>query len=128
MSKQSALDAMVKASQLEQAKSPAFLNAWKDAIHMAGVEYFNVTTDTVGQATDKFQLVPDLARVFDSVGALSTYEQVFLISLCQFYCDSDTRNYCDEHGLTMPSLADIANLSDERRVIIVALLNSYSGW
>lgn len=128
MSKQAAIQAILDASEREQAKPAAFLNAWKDGIHLAGIGYFNVTSDTVGQATDKFQLVPDLARVFDSVGVLSHYEQVFLISLCQFYCDSDTHAYCADTGLAMPSLADIANLDTQRLDVITRLMHSYSGW
>ncbi len=128
MSKQTALDAMVEASRLQEAKPPEFLTAWKDAVYLAGVEYFVVTCDSVGQATDKNQLRPDLELIFQAVAAMSTYEQIFILSLCQFYSDSDVRNYCDESGMVMPSLADIANLSDERRNVIVALLNSYSGW
>ena len=119
---------MVKASRLEQAKPPAFLSAWKDAVYLAGVQYFTVSCESVGQATDKNQLRPNLELTFQAVAAMSTYEQVFILSMCQFYSDSEVRDYCNESGQVFPSLADIANLSDERRNVIVALLNSYSGW
>ena len=82
----------------------------------------------MGQATDKFQLAPDLAHVFDSAGVLSHYEQIFLMALCQFYCDSDTRAYCEDTGIAIPSLADIANLDPERLDVITRLMHSYSGW
>ena len=50
MSKQLALDAMIETSEREQTKPPVFLHAWKDDM----VEYFNVTSGSVGQATEKF--------------------------------------------------------------------------
>ena len=128
MSKQSALDAMVQASERAQAKPPVFLNAWKDGVYLAGVQFFDVSCDSVGQATSPDQLRPNLNMVFQAIGAQSTYERIFILSMCSFYCDSDVRGYCDEHGLVVPTLPDIANLDDERRSVIVALLDNYTGW
>lgn len=119
---------MKEASEREQAKPAAFLNAWKDAVLMVGAGYFSVTTDTVGQATHKEQLAPNLPHIFEVVGALSHYERVFMLSLCQFYCDSDVRDYCDEKGLTMPTLTDIADLDHKRLTVITRLMENYTGW
>jgi len=128
MSKQVALDAMLQASEHAQTKPPVFLDAWKNGIHLAGTRFFNVDCDSVGQATSVDQLRPDLDMVFQVISSLSTYEQVFILSMCQFYCDSDVRAYCDKHSLTVPALPDIANLDDKHRSVIVTLLNSYTGW
>lgn len=121
-------DAMTQASKREQAKPPKFLKAWKDGVHLAGTHYFGVTYESVGQATCVDQLCPNLNTVFQVVCALSGHERVFILSLCQFYCDSDVRAGCEKHGLIVPSLPDIANLDDERRSVIVALLDNYTGW
>ena len=119
---------MVQASEREQAKPPRFLNAWKDGVYLAGVHHFDVSCGSVGQATSVDQLRPNLTTIFQVIGSLSTYERVFILSMCQFYCDSDVHALCDEHGLIVPSLPDVANLNDERRTIIVALLDNYTGW
>lgn len=53
-----------------------------------------------------------LDAMLQAIGALSKYEQVFILSMCQFYCDSDTRALCAETGIPMPSLDKIARMDD----------------
>ncbi|MGJ8586291.1 MAG: hypothetical protein ACSHXD_19550 [Marinosulfonomonas sp.] len=105
-----------------------FLDAWKDAVQLAGPHYFHVTCPSVSEAVDKQQLCPDMSAISSSLGVLSTGERVFLVSLYQFYCDSDAFSLCEEAGLQYPSLADIALLDRSRRSVLIKLIDSYSGW
>ena len=105
-----------------------FLEAWKEAVQLAGEQHVHVQAEAVDAATDKDQLRPDIDAIAESIGVLSDGERRFLLAIFQFFNDQALYDFCEERELTVPSLADLALLDDKHRQVITRLLHSYSGW
>lgn len=104
---------------ITQAEQTPFFTAWLDAVRLApSIDYFQRLRDKR----------PDLHRVAESLNVLSGSERVYLLSLCQFYNDADTRRLCADSGHDMPTLVDIARLDEPQRRVITRLINTYEGW
>lgn len=123
-----AIEQIAHEIELNRLSQTAFLDAWKDGIALIGETHFVITSSSVVEANDKFQLCPDFEILRQSLGVLSGGERRFLIGMCQFYSDSGVANLCHQLGINIPSLADLALLDEKHRSILVRLLNSYTGW
>jgi hypothetical protein len=114
----------------EQGKQrPAFfLEAWKEAVQLAGARFFDIRSASVEAATDKNELAPDLAAITGAIGVLSGGEKRFLLAIYQFYNDHDIYEFCQERDIKVPSLSDLPLLDEKQRIVIAQLLHSYDGW
>jgi len=128
MNKHDAIQSLLEASRREQERPEEFLKSWKEAVLLIGTEFFTLDSEYVATATDKNQLRPNMPFMVSTFKAVSSNERIFLLCLCQFYCDSDTRRLCEENDVLFPSLTDIACLDDRRRDIVIRLMASYTGW
>lgn len=128
MNNRNAIQQIIDAENLERSKPPLFLAAWKEAVLVAGTNYFHLDCEYVATATEVNQLRPDIRLIFDSINVMSTHERTFMLCLCQFYCDSDTRALCTKIEVPVPSLADVASVDNQCREIIVRLIQNYTGW
>jgi hypothetical protein len=105
----------------------AFLEAWKRGIQIAGVEWFgDGTHEGLRQAKSKWELRPNVLRLNDVLGVLSSGQRMFLSAMVSFY-------NADEGGALLKrcqfeGLADLGGLDLERRKVIADLLLHYHGW
>ena len=105
----------------------AFLEAWKRGIQIAGVEWFGDGTHAgLQQAKSKWELRPNVPRLNDTLGVLSSGQRMFLSAMVSFY-------NADEGGALLKrcqfeGLADLGGLDLERRKVIADLLLHYHGW
>lgn len=90
-------------------------------VELVGSDYFQMTSASVAEATDKFQLRPDFGVIAHSLPALSGGQCRFMIAMCQFYSDSEIASICRNTGVDHPSLADLALLEDQHRAVIVPI-------
>ncbi len=119
-------DQEIKQTRERQRQKPAlFLAAWKEAIEMAGEEYFKLQCN-VDEATDKNQLCPNFDMIKNSLFRLSTGQAQFLAALYSFYNDQDGQKLLE--ALNRPNHLDLCFLDDDRLDIITRLLLSYNGW
>lgn len=124
-----ALDKIAMAIEENKPQPPhEFLAAWKDGVRLAGMNLFEVKSETLEAATHIDQLRPNEEAIAGSLGVMSQYECVFILSLLQFFSDSTARELCEEIDCPLPSLAEIANMDAKHRAIIVRLISSYNGW
>ncbi|MDH0639248.1 MULTISPECIES: hypothetical protein [Pseudomonas] len=105
----------------------AFLDAWKRGIQFAGVEWFgDGTHEGLQHAKSKWELRPNVQRLNDALGVLSSGQRMFLSSMISFYNASEggaLLKRCQFEGL-----ADLGGLDLERRRVIADLLLHYHGW
>jgi len=105
----------------------AFLEVWKRGIQIAGVEWFgDGTHGGLQQATSKWELRPNVSRINDALGVLSSGQRMFLAAMVSFYNADEggaMLNRCQFEGL-----ADLGSLDLERRKVIADLLLHYHGW
>ncbi|KPW52077.1 hypothetical protein ALO95_03401 [Pseudomonas syringae pv. antirrhini] len=105
----------------------AFFEAWKRGVEIAGAEWFGEgTPEGLNQAKSKWDLRPNVLRINDALGVLSSGERMFLSAMVSFYNARDggaMLKRCQFHGLS-----DFDGLDLERRKIIADLLVNYSGW
>lgn len=119
------------AHEIEQNKPrppEEFLAAWKDGVTLAGEHFFNIRSNTVCSATDREELLPNLEAITATLGAISSGERIFILSLYQFFCDSTVRDLCAENDFDFPTLVDVATLDASRTAVITRLIHSYNGW
>lgn len=90
-----------------------FLNAWQNAVYLAGESFFEIRSETFETATYIDQLQTNIEIITASSGTLSPRERKFLLSLYQFYSDSTVRDLCAEYSYPFPSLADIATFDSK---------------
>ena len=105
-----------------------FLEAWKDAVRLAGERFFDIRSESVDAATDKNELAPNLAAITEGIGVLSGGEKRFLLAIYQFYNDQALYEFCAKQEMKVPSLSDLALLDENHRRVITQLLHSYDGW
>ncbi|HCE6397609.1 hypothetical protein OGV25_21090 [Pseudomonas sp. P1B16] len=105
----------------------AFLEAWKRGIHIAGVEWFgDGTLEGLQNAKSKWALHPNVLRLNDALGVLSSGQRMFLSAMVSFYNASEggaMLKRCQFEGL-----ADLGGLDLERRKVIADLVLHYDGW
>lgn len=124
----SALSKLCRQMQRDEENPALFLAAWKAAVKIAGVQYFNVLSVGVDSATNRNQLRPNWEMIRETLDALSSGEATFLIALYQFYCASDIQTLCGEAGIPMPTLNEMACLDHDQINVICRLMQSYYGW
>ncbi|TNE77090.1 MAG: hypothetical protein EP339_06615 [Gammaproteobacteria bacterium] len=110
----------------EQAPN-AFLNAWRQGVALAGIELFgDGTQDTWEQATDKWDLRPNLLLINDTIDVMSSGQKRFLAALVSFYNSQEGGALFRRVGIE--GLADLSGLDLTRREVIAALILNYCGW
>lgn len=103
----------------------AFFAAWTAAVKLAGAGYFG--TRTPATARSKWDLVPEVDNIADSLGALSRGEAVFLAASVSFYDSESGGDMLASLGVK--GLSDVAaHLDEPRRRALADLLVSYAGW
>ena len=109
------------------AAAPQAFEAWKRGVEIAGPEWFgDGTREGLNQAKTKWDLRPDMLRLNDALGVLSSGERMFLSAMVSFYNAREggaMLKRCRFHGLS-----DFDGLDLERRKVIADLLVNYSGW
>ena len=65
-------------------KQNKFLECWKQGVHLAGTQFFDIKSKDVESANDKNQLAPNYPYIKETFGALSHGEKVMLESLLAF--------------------------------------------
>ena len=64
----------------------AFFEAWKRGVEIAGPEWFgDGTREGLNQAKSKWDLRPNMLRLNDALGVLSSGERMFLSAMVSFY-------------------------------------------
>ncbi|WP_298430209.1 hypothetical protein, partial [Ottowia sp.] len=105
----------------------AFFEAWKRGAEIAGPEWFgDGTRDGLNQAKSKWDLRPNMLRLNDALGVLSSGQRMFLSAMVSFYNAHEggaMLKRCHFHGLS-----DFDGLDLERRKVIADLMLNYSGW
>lgn len=105
----------------------AFLEAWKRGVQIAGVEWFgDGTHEGLQNAKSKWELRPNVLRLNDALGVLSSGQRMFLSAMVSFYNASEggaMLKRCQFEGL-----ADLGGLDLERRKVIAELTLHYHGW
>jgi len=103
----------------------AFFAAWTAAVKLGGAGYFG--TRNLAAARSKWDLVPEVDTIAESLGALSRGEAGFLAAAVSFY-DSEAGGDMLA-SLGMRGLGDVAaELDEPRRRALADLLVSYTGW
>lgn len=114
-------------SRYFQSAPERFFAAWKRAVSLAGIAYFGTgTKSALDLATKKWDLTPNLERISDAIGVLSSGERVFLAALVSFYNSEDGGRLLKRVGVE--GLADLGGLDLQRRTLIAALILNYAGW
>ncbi len=105
----------------------AFFDAWKQGVRLAGPHFFgDGQPDVLARAKSKWDLAPDLSRIVQALGVLSSGERVFIAALASFYNAHDSQELLRRAGVQ--GLADLGTLDLQRRQVIAALLLHYTGW
>ncbi len=111
---------------------PAFLDAWKAGVKMAGPRLFTAAngylkplhTDDV---SDKWQLIPDINAIDRYTETCSVSQGVFIGALVSFYNGDTGAAILARFGHT--GLGDIANrLELGQLLIITRLMLNHTGW
>jgi hypothetical protein len=83
---QEVVDQIMREDQRFAAAPQAFFEAWKRGAEIAGPEWFgDGTRDGLNQAKTKWHLRPDMLRLNDALGVLSSGERMFLSAMVSFY-------------------------------------------
>ena len=121
------LDQMALEQAHFDAAPQAFFEAWKRGAQIAGHEWFgDGTREGLNQANTKWDLRPDMLRLNDALGVLSSGERMFLSAMVSFYNAREggaMLKRCHFNGLS-----DFDGLDLPRRQVIADLLLNYSGW
>lgn len=64
-------DTLDKVRERRKIAPKNFLEAWKKGVKLAGTEFFNIKSDTIDAATDKWQLAPNLEFIQKASGGYS---------------------------------------------------------
>ena len=119
------------ANDIENGKHrPArFLAAWKDAVKLAGMQFFDIRSATsIDDITNKKDATPNLAAISNRWGFLNRSQGHFLLAISQFYNNQKVYDFCREQEIKVPSLSDLTLFNDRYRAILVPLLQYYDGW
>lgn len=116
-----------------QQRAPVyFLAAWKKAVALAGEHLFTHHRDypapqSVDQATDKWQLIPNYDVINKYLKMASTGEALFIAVLYSFYNGDDGAEMYQDLGYR--GLGDIAyRLEYEQLKIVTELMRYHTGW
>ena len=105
----------------------AVFGAWKRGGEVAGTKGVgDGTREGLNQAKSKWDLRPDMLRLNDALGVLSSGERMFLSAMVSFYNAREggaMLKRCHFQGLS-----DFDGLDLQRRKVIADLLVNYSGW
>lgn len=127
LTRQEIVDQIAQEERHLAAAPHAFFEAWKRGVEIAGPQWFGDGVPAgLNRARSKWHLCPDLQRIRDALGVLSSGERLFLAALCSFYNAREggaLLGHCDFHGL-----ADLGGLDLQRRRVIADLLLNYDGW
>lgn len=119
------VDQIMREEQHFAAAPQAFFEAWKRGVEIAGPEWFgDGTREGLNRANTKWDLRPDMLRLNDALGVLSSGERMFLSAMVSFYNAREggaMLKRCHFHGLS-----DFDGLDLERRKVIADLLVNYS--
>lgn len=136
MNEQQALEAALQCrAQVMQhyAMAPqVFLDAWKEGVRIAGASLFKaepgyIYPSVIGDACDKWQLIPDLASIHKHIGYCSVGEGVFLGSLVSFYNSHIGEEILEQFGNR--GLGNIANrLELDQLQVLTTLMLNHTGW
>lgn len=123
----SVLDQLSREETHFRQASDAFFSAWKEGVSLAGPQFFgDGSRDARVHARNKWDLVPDLARISNALDVMSSGERVFIAALGSFYNAHDSRELLHRAGVE--GLADLGNLDLPRRRVIASLMLNYTGW
>lgn len=105
----------------------AFFQAWKRGVEIAGPEWFgDGTPQGLQRARSKWELRPNLLRLGDALGVLSSGQRMFLSAMVSFYNAREGAAMLRRCGFE--GLADLGGLDLQRRQVIADLVLHYSGW
>lgn len=127
----SSLPSLLKQFAQEQAhynEAPnAFFDAWKQGVCLAGPQFFgDGHPHVVDRAKSKRDLAPNLPRISQALGVMSSGEGVFIAALASFYNAHDSQELL--RRVYVEGLADLGTLDLQRRQVIATLLLYYTGW
>lgn len=107
----------------QEQRDPAdFLEAWRDAVKMAGENWF-MLRKPLHECTCLDDMQPKWDFMRSRIGVLSGGEQVFIKAISQFY-NADIFPAHDR-----PTLVEISNSLDLPRLrIVMKLMRYYTGW
>jgi|GEM_PF-2774358 len=119
------------ARSIHKHREALFLEAWKRAIHCAGLQFFEIrSAHFLELAAHRDQLRPDhraIRRALDR--DLNAAEGLFLCALYGIYNADEGRRLAHRHYPDCRSREQMLDVFDaERRAILEALLNNYSDW
>lgn len=120
-------DALVKIKNNSEHAPRNFLEAWKDGIKIVGEEFFNIKSDTVDAATNKWQLAPNLEFIQQSSGGYSHGTQVLLALMYSYYDPDEGQKLLERFG-TPNFITALAVLDIKGTEIITTLWLNYTGW
>lgn len=105
----------------------AFFEAWKRGVRIAGPEWFgDGTREGLQRAMSKWELRPNLPRINDALGVLSSGQRMFLSAMVSFYNAPTGGAMLKRCGFE--GLSDLGGLDLERRKVIADLTLHYNGW
>ena len=117
---QEVVDQIVREERHFSAAPQAFFEAWKRGVEIAGPQWFgDGTREGLNQAKSKWDLRPDMLRLNDALGVLSSGERMFLSAMVSFYNAREGgamlkrchfNGLSDFDGLDLPRRQVIANL------------------
>ena len=124
------LETLLQAQQRSQEANRRFLEAWKRAVVLIGPEYFQVDCESVDDATDKWDLQPDVMALTEHVRSpISPGEKTFIGACCSFYNPETGQMLLGFAGDDRMNLCDIARtLDEERKAIVAELFLNDRGW
>jgi len=109
-----------------------FLDAWKEAVHKIGAEYFQTQRGytipmEASVATDKWQLIPNIEAMASRFASCSIGEGVFMAAVLSFYNSEISEPFMTEFG--MCGIGDISGRLDLDEIeIITRLMLNHTGW
>ena len=124
---QHVVDQIMREEQHFAAAPPAFFEAWQRGAEIARPQWFrDGTREGLIQTRSKWYLRPNMLRLNDALGVLSSGERMFLSAMVSFYNAREggaMLKRCHFDGLS-----DFDGLDLQRRKVIADLLVNYSGW
>lgn len=107
--------------------SKNFLEVWKKSVKLVDTEFFNIKSDTVDDATDKWQLAPNLKFIQKASEDYSHGTRVLSALMYSFY-DSEEGHKLLEHFGTPNFVDALGALDFEGAENIVTLGSNHSDW
>jgi len=124
---QDVIDQLVRERRHFACASDAFFQAWKRGVEIAGPQWFgDGTPDGLRCAASKWDLRPDLPRLNDALGVLSSGQRMFLAAMVSFYNAREGGAMLRRCGFE--GLSDLNGLDLQRRQVIADLVLHYNGW